>query len=155
MKEIERKYRVNNDTYKRLSKLSYEIKQGFLNTHPDRTVRVRIKGDQGFLTIKGRSNESGTTKFEWEKEIPVQEAQALLELCEEGVIEKTRYEVLAGKHTIEVDEFHRANQGLVMAEIELTHEDESLKLPNWLGEEVTGDIKYYNAMLSKYPYNTW
>ena len=131
------------------------IVQGFLNTHPERTVRVRVKGDLGFLTIKGKSNESGVSRFEWEEQIDVIDAKALLDLCEEGVLEKTRHEIPLGMHIYEVDEFHGENQGLVVAEIELNSEDETFEKPDWLGEEVTGDIKYYNSQLSKQPYKKW
>ena len=155
MVEIERKFLVLSEAFKDEAFTSNRIVQGFLNTHPNRTVRVRIKGNQGFLTIKGLSNEAGTIRSEWEKEIDVSEAETLLNLCEEGIIEKIRYEVQAGKHIFEVDEFFGKNQGLIIAEIELNVENESFEKPNWLGEEVTGDIKYYNSQLSKQPYNTW
>ena len=131
------------------------IVQGFLNTDPLRTVRVRIKGDKGYLTVKGKGNRNGTTRFEWEKEIAVKEADALLKLSEPGVIDKVRYYVEVGKHIFEVDEFSGENSGLIVAEIELEHEDEDFLKPNWLGAEVTSDIKYYNSQLSKKPYNTW
>lgn len=155
MIEIERKFLVTSEVFKKEAYKSTRIVQGFLNTHPNRTVRVRIKGDQGFLTVKGISNEAGTIRTEWEKEIEFSEAESLLKLCEEGIIEKIRYEVKAGKHIFEVDEFFRENQGLTIAEIELNDEDESFERPNWLGKEVTGDIKYYNSQLSNQPYNTW
>jgi CYTH domain-containing protein len=155
MQEIERKFLVKNDAYKNLAQSNKRIVQGFLNTHPERTVRVRIKGEKGFLTIKGKGNDSGTTRFEWEKEIPVLEAEALLKLCEKGQIDKVRYEVMVGKHTFEVDDFSGANKGLIIAEVELTHENEAFKKPEWLGEEVTGDVKYYNSQLSKKPYSEW
>ena len=153
--EIERKFLVKNNTYKIDAKANFRIVQGFLNTHPERTVRVRIKGDSGFLTIKGIGNKTGTTRFEWEKEIDLPEAEALLSLCEEGIIDKIRYEIKVGNHTYEVDEFLGINEGLIVAEIELTEEDEVFSTPNWLGEEVTGDIKYYNSQLSKNPFCDW
>lgn len=131
------------------------IIQGFLNTDPFRTVRIRIKEDQGFLTIKGIGNENGTTRFEWEREIPVKEAEALLKLAEPGTIDKLRYEVSVGDHVFEVDEFFGENEGLVVAEVELAHEDESYEVPSWLGVEVTGQSKYYNAQLSKNPFKKW
>jgi adenylate cyclase len=155
MIEIERKFLLSSNDYKTESFKSTRIVQGFLNTHPMRTVRIRIKGDQGFLTVKGISNEAGTIRTEWEKEIDVDEAESLLKLCEKGIIEKMRYEIKAGKHVFEVDEFFGENQGLTIAEIELNSENENFLKPNWLGKEVTGDIKYYNSQLSKQPFNTW
>lgn len=153
--EIERKFLIVSDDFKNQASSKTRIVQGFLNTHPERTVRVRIKGKTGFLTIKGKSNGSGTSRFEWEKQIDLKEAEALLKLCEKGILEKTRYEVPSGKHVFEVDEFHKENQGLIVAEVELNAEDEVFKKPDWLGEEVTGTIKYYNSQLSKHPYKTW
>lgn len=155
MKEIERKFLVTNESFKSEAFKKTRIVQGFLNTHHDRTVRVRIFGDQGFLTIKGKSNESGTTRFEWEKEIPLEEAQELLKLCEPGVIDKIRYEIKNGNHVVEVDEFFGENAGLIVAEIELHSESESYLKPDWLGREVTGQVKYYNSSLSKNPYKHW
>jgi CYTH domain-containing protein len=155
MKEIERKFLVNSLKFKEEAVNSFKIAQGFLNTHPVRTVRVRIKGHQGFLTIKGKSNESGTSRFEWEKEISVEEASQLLPLCEEGIIEKIRYNIPQGNHTFEVDEFFGDNEGLIVAEVELQDENEAFSKPAWLGEEVTGQIQYYNSQLSQKPYKTW
>ena len=155
MVEIERKFLVKSDAFKREAKSQTRIVQGFLNTHPNRTVRVRLKGKQGYLTIKGISNEAGTTRFEWEKEIGPKEAEALLLLCEETVIEKNRYEIPLGNYIFEVDEFLGANEGLVIAEIELQDENAVYERPEWLGEEVTGDLKYYNSILSKQPYKSW
>lgn len=155
MIEIERKFLLKSDTYKKEAVSQERIVQGFLNTHEERTVRVRINGDFAYLTIKGKSNESGTSRFEWEKEISLIEAEALLLLCEEGIIEKTRYIVPKGQHIFEIDEFHGANEGLVIAEIELNNEDETYEQPDWLGDEVTGDIMYYNSQLSKNPFKTW
>lgn len=155
MQEIERKFLVNNLQFKQEATASFEIAQGFLNTHAERTVRVRIKGNQGFLTIKGKSNESGTSRFEWEKEIPVAEAKELLALCEKGIIQKIRYNIPIGNHTFEVDEFFGENEGLIVAEVELQHENEAFSKPNWLGKEVTGQPKYYNSQLSKNPYKNW
>jgi CYTH domain-containing protein len=131
------------------------ITQGYLSSVPERTVRVRIKGEKGFITIKGMGNESGATRFEWEKEISVKDTKDLLKLCEAGIIDKTRYNVKSGKHTFEVDEFYGENAGLTVAEIELSSEDEKFDKPDWLGEEVTGDVKYFNSMLMKNPYLTW
>ncbi|GGB84444.1 CYTH domain-containing protein [Flavobacterium suaedae] len=155
MNEIERKFLVLNDSYKQEAFSQSRISQGYLNSHPERAVRVRIKGYKGYLTIKGKSNESGTTRMEWETEIPVAEAKQLLTLCEKGVIDKIRYEVKEGKHTFEVDEFFGDNEGLVIAEIELETEGEMYTKPQWLGKEVTGDERYYNASLSHTPYYTW
>ena len=129
--------------------------QGYLSSVPERTVRVRVKGDKGFITIKGIGNASGASRFEWEKEIPVEDVKALLEICEPGVIDKTRYLVKAGEHTYEVDEFYGDNEGLTVAEVELSDENEAFDKPSWLGEEVTGDAKYYNSMLMKNPYKNW
>lgn len=131
------------------------ITQGYLSSVPGRTVRVRVKGDKGFITIKGIGNASGASRFEWEKEIPVEDVKALLEICEPGVIDKTRYLVKAGEHTYEVDEFYGDNEGLTVAEVELSDENEAFDKPSWLGEEVTGDAKYYNSMLMKNPYKNW
>lgn len=131
------------------------ITQGYLSSVPERTVRVRVKGDKGFITIKGIGNASGASRFEWEKEIPVEDVKALLEICEPGVIDKTRYLVKAGEHTYEVDEFYGDNDGLTVAEVELSDENEAFDKPSWLGEEVTGDAKYYNSMLMKNPYKNW
>ncbi len=155
MQEIERKFLVKESGYKTNAFKQTRITQGFLNTHPERTVRVRIKGNSGFITVKGKSNQSGTSRFEWEKEIVLAEAEALLQLCETGVIEKIRYEVKSGQHIFEIDEFYGNNQGLIVAEVELTVENESFLKPNWLGEEVTGNIKYYNSQLSKKPFKDW
>ncbi|MDV7137795.1 CYTH domain-containing protein [Maribacter sp. TH_r10] len=155
MVEIERKYLVKDISYREVAISRKRIVQGFLNTDPDRTVRVRIKGDEGFLTVKGISNASGTTRFEWETGIKVEEAEALLQLCEPSVIDKTRYEIPMGKYLFEVDEFHGDNEGLIIAEIELDNENDFFERPDWLGEEVTGDIKYYNSQLSKNPFTGW
>lgn len=153
-KEIERKFLVQGD-FKPFSKKSTRIVQGYLSSVPERTVRVRIKGEKGFITIKGIGSASGASRYEWEKEIPVAEVKELLQICEPGAIDKTRYLVDAGKHTFEVDEFYGENQGLIVAEVELSAEDESFEKPEWLGEEVTGDTRYYNSMLMKNPYSKW
>jgi len=155
MLEIERKFMVTSERFKEEAHSVTRIVQGFLNTHPERTVRVRVKEKQGFITIKGKSNEEGTTRFEWEKEVPVVEAKALLKLCEEELIDKIRYEVKVGDHIFEVDEFFANNEGLIIAEIELNSEIEKFAKPAWLGREVTGDLKYYNSQLSKQPYKNW
>ena len=155
MLEIERKFLIISQVYKNEAFNSTRIVQGFLNTHPERTVRVRIKGDKGFITVKGKSNDAGTIRTEWENEIGLTEAEMLLKICEEGIIEKTRYEIRAGDHIFEVDEFSGDNQGLIIAEIELSSENEAFEKPKWLGKEVTGEIKYYNSQLSNQPFNTW
>lgn len=155
MNEIERKFLVTSTEFQSESKKSNRIVQGYLNSNPERTVRIRIKGTQAFITIKGKGNESGTTRFEWEKEIKVTEAEQLLLLCEDGVIDKVRYEIPFGKHLYEVDVFEGDNKGLIIAEIELEDENESFEKPNWLGEEVTGDDRYYNASLSVSSYKNW
>ncbi len=155
MNEIERKFLVTSTEFLSENTKSNRIVQGYLNSNSERTVRVRIKGNKGFLTIKGKGNESGTTRFEWEKEIEVTEAEQLLLLCEDGVIDKIRYEIPFGKHLYEVDIFEGDNTGLIIAEIELNEENESFEKPNWLGEEVTSDERYYNAYLSNNPFKSW
>ena len=155
MKEIERKFLVVSEAFKKEASSKAWISQGFLNSNPDRVVRIRVTGDSGFLTIKGRSSKDGTTRFEWEREIPKEEASTLLKLCEPGQIEKMRYRVAVGAHTFEVDEFLGSNQGLVVAEVELSEAEEVFEKPDWLGEEVTGDRRYYNSELSKTPYTHW
>ena len=151
-REIERKFLVSGE-FRQDSPESYHIMQGYICSDPGRTVRVRVRGDKGFLTIKGQSSEDGLSRFEWEKEIPVSEALELMNLCVSGVIDKTRYLVPYGGHTYEVDVFHGANEGLVLAEIELADEQEMFEKPSWLGEEVTGDMRYYNSMLSLHPFS--
>ncbi|GAL62178.1 CYTH domain-containing protein [Algibacter lectus] len=155
MIEIERKFLVKSEAFKKEAFKQTRISQGFLNTDKARTVRVRLKGEQGFITIKGASSKSGLSRFEWEKEIPKQEAEALLELCEPSIIDKTRYEIKQGQHIYEVDEFYGDNSGLIVAEIELNTETETYIKPDWLGNEVTGDVKYYNSQLSKHPFKSW
>lgn len=155
MVEIERKFLVNSNAFHAEAFTSNRIMQGYLSSVPERTVRIRIKGKIGFLTIKGISNESGMSRFEWEKEIPIEEAKALFQLCEKGVIDKTRFEVKKGKHIFEIDEFYGENEGLIIAEIELNSEIEPFEKPIWLGEEVTHDIRFYNSYLSKNPYRKW
>ena len=153
--EIERKFLVKGD-FKPFVTKQTKIVQGFLSTVPERTVRVRIKDTQGFLTIKGIGNASGASRYEFEKEISVQEAQDLMAICEPGVIDKTRFIVPADNGLVfEVDEFYGENEGLTVAEIEIPSEDTSFIKPEWLGEEVTGDVKYFNSMLMKNPYKNW
>ncbi|QXP65981.1 CYTH domain-containing protein [Polaribacter sp. AHE13PA] len=153
--EIERKFLVKNDDFKRESFAQKSIKQGYLNSDKNRTVRVRIADEKAFMTIKGKSNATGTTRFEWEKEIDKSEAESLLLLCEPSVIDKTRYLIKVGDHTFEVDEFYGDNQGLTVAEVELNSETETFTKPNWLDQEVTGDVKYYNSSISKHPFKDW
>ena len=155
MIEIERKFLVNSEDFKKQSSPPIRIVQGFLNTHPKRTVRVRLKGDKGYLTVKGKSSENGTTRFEWETEISKEEASELLKLCEKGMIEKMRYEVNYKNHNFEIDVFSGDNQGLILVEVELDDENETFDKPDWLGEEVTGNSKYYNSQLSKNPFKAW
>ena len=152
--EIERKFLVAGDFKPFVSKAT-RITQGYLSSVPERTGRVRVKGEKGFITIKGIGSASGASRYEWEKEIPVEEVQELLKICEPGVIDKTRYLVKVGEHTFEVDEFYGDNEGLTVAEVELSSEEENFVKPEWLGEEVTGDVKYYNSMLMKNPYKNW
>ena len=155
MVEIERKFLVKSKFFKKESYQNNRIKQGFLNTNPQRTVRIRIKDETAFLTVKGKNNEAGLSRFEWEKEIDKTEAEALLSLCEPGMIDKTRFLVKSGSHIFEVDEFYGENEGLIVAEVELETETEVFEKPDWLGQEVTGDPKYYNSQLSKNPYKSW
>ena len=155
MLEIERKFLVRSNDFKTLAFAKNNIAQGYLNSNPERTVRIRIKGESGFITVKGKGNESGTTRFEWEKEIPLAEAKSLLALCEKGAISKIRYEVKVGLHIVEVDEFFGDNEGLIVAEIELKDENETFEKPNWLGEEVTNSSQYYNSALSLNPFKNW
>ena len=152
--EIERKFLVKGD-FKPDAFQSVEISQGYLCKDNGLTVRVRIKGDKGFLTIKGKR--TGISRFEWEKEISENDALALLEQADSGQIAKTRHLVknTDGKHVWEVDEFHGDNEGLVVAEIELRDETEPFDKPDWIGEEVTDDPRYYNAQLVKNPYKNW
>lgn len=153
--EIERKFLVKNLNFKTESFEKKYIKQGYLNSDKNRAVRVRIADDKAFLTIKGKSNLEGTTRFEWEKEIDVKEAENLFLLCEPGIIEKHRYLVSYESLTFEVDEFNGDNKGLIIAEVELTSENQKIEKPNWLGKEVTGDVKYYNSNISKFPFKNW
>lgn len=153
--EIERKFLVKDDSYKHLSYSSSRIKQGYICSGRGRTVRVRIRDDKGYLTIKGASSDNGLSRYEWEHEIPLNEAEELMLLCEPGMIDKTRYLVKCGLHTYEVDEFYGENEGLVVAEIELNSPDEEFMKPGFIGEEVTGIVKYYNSFLMKHPYKSW
>ena len=153
--EIERKFLVRNDNYKRQAFSSSRIRQGYICSGHGRTVRVRLRDDRGYLTIKGPSDAAGLSRYEFEKEITFDEALHLMALCEPGSIDKTRYLVKSGTHTFEVDEFYGENEGLVIAEVELNSEDEPFEKPDFIGEEVTGNRRYYNAHLVKHPFCTW
>jgi len=155
MIEIERKFLVNSNRYREQASSKSVIIQGYLNSDPLRTVRVRLRDQIGFLTVKGKSCDSGLSRFEWEKEISKHEAETLLELCEKTVIRKTRFEISVADHLFEVDEFTGPNTGLIIAEVELSHKNEKFLKPDWLGREVTGEKKYYNSNLSKHPFINW
>jgi adenylate cyclase len=153
--EIEKKFLVKDD-YKSFATKADRIIQGYLSSVPERTVRVRIKDEKGYLTIKGPVNESGASRYEWEMEIPTEEAKELLKLCESGIIDKTRHIIPSGNNLFfEVDEFHGDNEGLTVAEIELPDENYPFAKPYWLGEDVTGDVRYYNSELMKNPFKNW
>ncbi|MFV0536575.1 MAG: CYTH domain-containing protein [Dysgonomonas sp.] len=152
--EIERKFLIKGD-FKQYAYKQEAIVQGYLSSVPERTVRIRIKGEKAYLTIKGISNTSGLSRYEWEKEIPLHDARELINLCEPGIIDKTRYYIKNDNYIFEVDEFYGDNEGLVMAEIELSDEADVFKKPDWLGDEVTGDERYYNSYLSQKPYTKW
>jgi len=154
--EIERKFLVVGE-FRNLATSSTHIAQGYIASGNGRTVRVRIRGEKGYLTIKGPSDKAGLGRFEWEKEIPLQEAEALMSICEPGVIEKTRWLVPCtdGKHTWEIDVFEGDNEGLIMAEIELQSEDDTFEKPDFIDKEVTGDHRYYNSHMRRYPYKLW
>ena len=153
--EIERKFLVCGEDYKQQAFHHSRIKQGYISSRRGATVRVRLRDGQGFLTIKGPSDNKGMSRYEFEKEISAEEAARLFELCEPGIIDKTRYLVRAGNHTFEVDEFYGNNEGLVMAEVELQSETETFEKPSFIGQEVTGDRRYYNSHLREYPYSQW
>ena len=152
--EIERKFLVRDDTWRAQVESASHIAQGYLVTEPGITVRVRRRGDQGFLTIKGAAQGIGRSEFEYE--IPLSDAQAMLrDLCVQPPLEKVRHLIPFAGHLWELDVFEGANAGLVMAEIELTAEDEPFDLPDWAGDEVTGDPRYFNAYLAHHPFSTW
>lgn len=153
--EIERKFLVKDDSYKQQAYHADRIAQGYICSARGRTVRVRIRGGKGYLTIKGPAARGGLSRYEWEKEIPVEEARELMKLCEPGLIDKTRYLVWSGRHVFEVDEFYGENEGLVVAEVELSAEDEAYEKPDFIGEEVTGDVRYFNSFLMRTPYTRW
>lgn len=152
--EIERKFLVHGD-YKSLAVSHSRIRQGYICSSRGRTVRVRLRDDQGYLTIKGPSLNGGLSRYEFEKEISVDEALSLLCLCEPGMVDKIRWLVPVGKHVFEVDEFFGDNEGLVVAEVELAEEAEDFERPAFLGMEVTGDRRYYNSSLRSNPYKKW
>ncbi len=154
--EIERKFLVTGP-FKDKAYDATRIQQGYIASGRGRTVRVRVRGDKGYLTIKGPSNLAGLARFEWEKEISVSDAHELMRICEPGIIDKTRYLVKSpdGRHVWEVDEFYGDNEGLVMAEIELNDENESYSKPDFIGREVTGDRRFYNSHLRQNPYKLW
>ncbi|MBQ8096458.1 MAG: CYTH domain-containing protein [Prevotella sp.] len=153
--EIERKFLVRDSSYKQLAHSSSHIRQGYICSGHGRTVRVRLRDDEGYLTIKGPSLDGGLSRYEFEKAISREEAEQLMRLCEPGIIDKTRYLVSSGQHTFEVDEFHGDNDGLVMAEVELKAPDEPYQKPPFIAEEVTGDRRYYNSHLRMHPYCLW
>ena len=153
--EIERKFLVLSNQFKENAHEHYRIVQGFLNSDPARVVRIRLSGEKAWITVKGLGDSSGLSRFEWEKELDLREAEALLELCEPGQIEKTRYLVQCGATLFEVDEFYGENAGLVIAEAELESSDQRIDIPEWLGEEVTGQKAYYNSQLAQHPYSSW
>lgn len=150
--EIERKFRVANDTW-RDGTCGVRIAQGYLSLDPDRTVRVRLAGENAWLTIKGRTQ--GITRAEFEYAIPLDDARALLELCLPAVIDKTRHEVYSGGYFWEIDVFHGDNEGLVIAEVELTDESITPELPPWAGAEVSADARYFNSCLATAPFKEW
>lgn len=152
-KEIERKFLVAGD-YKQAAVSSSHIVQGYIGRTPSLTFRIRLRDERGYLTVKGRTDKAGMSRDEWEYEIPAADARELL-AHSDGSIEKRRYMVPAGRHTFEVDEFFGANEGLTMAEVELSSPDEAFERPAWLGDEVTGDKRYYNSRLLKHPFSTW
>lgn len=149
--EIERKFLVTGTAWRTGDGIKY--RQGYLNRHPERTVRVRVAGDDAWLTIKGLSE--GPTRLEFEYVVPKVDAEQLLNLCERPLIEKTRHQVHHGGKTWEVDEFLEENAGLIIAEIELSSESEAFDQPSWLGKEVTDDARYFNSSLSMRPFKNW
>lgn len=155
--EIERKFLVHkaDGRYKTEAFSSSRIRQGYICSGHGRTVRVRIRDNQAFLTIKGPASNGGLSRYEFEKEITMDEGEQLIKLCEPGLIDKTRYLVKSGKHTFEIDEFYGENAGLVMAEVELQSEDEPFVKPDFIADEVTGDRRFYNSSLRTYPFSVW
>ena len=152
---IERKFLVNSEDYKSRAFKVELFTQAYLNKNPAKSVRIRIIENEGFITIKGISKNSGISRFEWEKKIPIEEALELMKLCEGKVILKNRYFIKHNEVIIEVDEFLNNNLGLVIAEVELKTIDQKLVLPNWIGKEITGENKYYNLSLIDSPFISW
>ena len=152
--EIERKFLVVGE-FRDQAYSHSRIRQGYISSGNGKTVRVRIRDDRGYLTIKGPSDQAGLARYEFETEISLSDAEDLMKLCEPGIIDKTRYLVRSGDHVFEVDEFYGDNEGLVMAEVELHSEDETFRKPAFIGPEVTGDRRYYNAHLRRNPYKLW
>ncbi len=153
--EIERKFLVLDDSFKHEAFSKSHIQQGYICSERGRTVRVRIRDERAYLTIKGPSENGGLSRYEFEREIPLEDGQQMMQLCEPGIIDKTRWLVKSGKHTFEVDEFFGDNEGLVVAEVELAYEDEPYEKPHFIGKEVTGDRRYYNSCLCVKPFNKW
>ena len=153
--EIERKFLVADDSYKAMAFHSDRIAQGYICREGGNSARVRVRGEKGYITIKGPSLDGGLSRYEWENEIPASEAWELIRLCHGGIIDKTRYLVKCGSHTFEVDEFHGDNEGLVLAEVELADCNEAFERPAFIGKEVTGEKRYYNSHLSRVPYKLW
>ncbi len=153
--EIERKFIVKGDGWKSLAVGKSHIVQGYFETAPGRTVRVRMRDERAYLTIKGPAGEDGLSRYEFETEVTPEDGRELLALCRPGRIDKVRWLVPDGKHVIEVDEFLGDNEGLVMAEIELGSKDEAFERPDFLVREVTGDRRFYNNHLMRYPYALW
>lgn len=153
--EIERKFLVVDDSFKIESYESAHIVQGYICREPGKSVRIRISDNRGYITIKGKSSDNGLSRFEWEKEISLNDANELIKLCPGGVIDKIRYKVKSGDHIFEIDEFFGDNIGLVLAEVELRSINDVVIMPHFIGKEVTGDIRYYNSNLLNNPYITW
>lgn len=153
--EIERKFLVLDDSFKHEAFSKSHIQQGYICSERGRTVRVRIRDERAYLTIKGPSENGGLSRYEFEREIPLEDGKQMMQFCEPGIIDKTRWLVKSGKHTFEVDEFFGDNEGLVVAEVELSYEDEPYKKPHFIGKEVTGDRRYYNSQLRLCPFNKW
>ncbi|MGP1447436.1 MAG: CYTH domain-containing protein [Candidatus Limimorpha sp.] len=153
--ETERKFLVKDNRFMNETFRTYEIEQGYLCLQPEKTVRIRLRDDKAFLTIKGKPDANSLTRFEWEKEIDPEDARQLLQLCEGNTVRKTRHLVSSGIHTFEVDVFHGENEGLIVAEIELDHKNDSFDRPEWLDIEVTEDNRYHNAQLVRNPYKRW
>lgn len=153
--EIERKFLVLDDSYKKEAFNHSHIQQGYICSERGRTVRVRIRDDHAYITIKGPSMDGGLSRYEFEQEIPLEDGKRLMDLCEPGIIDKVRWLVKSGDHIFEVDEFFGTNEGLVMAEVELSSVDENVKKPDFIGKEVTGDRRYYNSQLRQNPYQYW